>query len=95
MPKYQVAHIREQGQDIIIILVNRSFTHMSSAEQEAQSQILQECATSAGLAGTVVPVWDAGNRRLAFYAPREWQTFFRGLTLAFVSANINKELTCT
>ncbi len=94
MAKYQVAHLCEQGQDIIIVLVNRSFGHMSQVEQNETCNSLQACASSAGLAGNVVPVWDGGGGRLAFLAPQQWAPFFRGLSLADVAANVNRELTC-
>jgi hypothetical protein len=56
---------------------------------------LQVCARAAGLAGTVVPVWDAGGGRMAFIAPRPWHPFFKSLRLQTVAQNINKRLTCS
>ena len=94
MARFQVAHLREQGQDIIIVVVDRSFGHKPKAEQNQVCAGIQACATSAGLAGTVVPVWDNGGGRMAFLAPRQWVPFFQSLTLAHVAANINRELTC-
>lgn len=94
MERFKVAHIREQGQDLIIVLVSSSFGFKSKAEQNQLPDALQACATSAGLAGTVVPVWDADAGRMGFLAPNEWQSYFSGLNLAFVAANVNRELTC-
>jgi hypothetical protein len=94
MEKFQVAHFQEQGQQIIVVFVNRQFGHKSQAEQNDICSYLQACATSAGLAGTVVPVWDAGGNRMGFLAPQPWQPFFRSVSLGQLAANINRELTC-
>lgn len=94
MTIFDVAHIREQGQDIIIVLVDRSFGNKSQSEQNQITGKLQMCARSAGLAGTVVPVWDSGRGRMGFLAPQPWHPFFKGLSLSFVAANINRRLTC-
>lgn len=85
--KYDVAHIREQGQDMIIVLVSHEPT-------EVQQSQLQRCATAAGLAGTVVPVWTDPFGHLHFRAPVLWHGFFESLSPEFINANINRTLTC-
>lgn len=92
MPRFQVAHIREQGVDLIIIPLNDSFRFKSQTEQNQIISELQLRATNAGLAGTVVPVWDSGGGRMAFIAPPNWHPFFRSINLQFIAANINREL---
>jgi hypothetical protein len=92
MPRFDVAHIREQGIDIIIIPLNSSFRFKSESEQREIISELQLRASSAGLAGTVVPVWDNGGGRMAFIAPENWHPFFRSIDLQFVAANINRQL---
>ncbi|MHB1416288.1 MAG: hypothetical protein ACYC1C_13650 [Chloroflexota bacterium] len=94
MPSYEVAHLREQGQDIIIVVVDRSFGSKASSEQSEICANLQGCASAARLAGTVVPVWEASGGRMGFLAPDPWHPFFRNLTLVDVAANINRKLTC-
>lgn len=94
MATYDVAHIKEQGIDLIIIVVDSSFGPKTPGEQQEITAALQECATAAGLAGTVVPVWDAGGGQMGFFAPPNWRTFFSSIGLAFVETNINRELTC-
>ena len=69
MPDFDIAHLREQGVDLIIIPLDRSFEYKTSREQIAIRMSLQICAHSAGLAGTIVPVWDGGFGRLHFLAP--------------------------
>jgi len=95
MEKFKVAHFREQGQDIIIVLVSSSFGMKSNTEQEDICAWLQECASSAALAGTVVPVWDNGGGRMGFRAPHQWHPFFKNLSLRLVAQNVNKTLTCS
>jgi hypothetical protein len=94
MPSFDVAHIHKQGQDMIIIPMNRSFGNMTHQQQAEQTALLQEYAASAGLAGTVVPVWDAGGGRMAFLAPKPWHPFFRSINLRFVAINVNRRLSC-
>lgn len=93
MATYKIAHLREQGQDMIIIPLDDSFEHKSSTDQEEIIATLQLCARSAGLAGTVVPVWRVGSRH-KFIAPRQWQAFFRSLSWNRIIASLNKTLTC-
>jgi hypothetical protein len=92
MPSFDVAHIREQGIDLIIIPLDQSFGSQSIRDQHHAIQELQVRAQSAGLAGTVVPVWDAGFGRMAFIAPESWHPFFESVSLQWVFANINRKL---
>jgi hypothetical protein len=94
MEKFEVAWFREQGVDLIVVFVDSSFDRKSNDEQAKAVIALQVCATSAGLPGTVVPVWTVGAT-LRFRAPKEWHPFFQspGIDVALV-ANINRELTC-
>jgi len=94
MATFDVAHIRQQGVDLIIIPLTSSFGHKTSNEQKSIVVALQAASRSAGLAGTVVPVWDAGFGRMAFLAPRPWHSFFASINLMFVSSNINRQLIC-
>lgn len=86
MTTFNVAHLHEQGQDIIIVLVNRQVS-------QAQCNALQAYARSAGLAGIVVPVWRQGFG-FGFLAPNAWFSFFRSLSWEFICRNVNRTLTC-
>ena len=77
MARFQVVHPHEQGQDIIIVLVDQSFGYKLNMEQNHIRASIQAFATAAGPAGTVVPVWDSGGGRMAFPAPQPWHPFFR------------------
>lgn len=91
---YDLAHIQQQGVDLIIIPLDSSFGQRSNADQNAIVAALQACARSAGLRGVVVPVWNAGGGRMGFLAQRNWHAFFSSINLAFVAQNINRRLTC-
>jgi hypothetical protein len=92
MPHFKVAHIKEQGIDLIIIPLDDDFGRKTQAEQHGIIRELQMRTSSAGLAGTVVPVWDAGGGRMAFIAPPNWHPFFQSISLAHVAANLNREI---
>jgi hypothetical protein len=94
MEKFKVAHIREQGVDLIIVPLNPEVGRKTESEQSDIVDSLQICASSAGLAGTVVPVWDAGGGRMGFWAPRNYWPYFESINLRFVLMNVNRELTC-
>jgi len=51
------------------------------------------CATAAGLNGTVVPVWNAGFRRMGYLAPERLRPYFDSAPLPDLQAKINKTLT--
>lgn len=95
MSRFKIAHIREQGQNMIIVPLDRSFGYKSREEQAQVRNALQLSASSAGLAGTVVPVWDSGGGRMAFIAPTPWHGFFQSLSLPMVARMINRELRCS
>jgi hypothetical protein len=92
MPTLKVAHLREQGVDLIIAPLNHDFGYKTSQVQQEIVDEIQVRSRSAGLAGTVVPVWDSGGGRMAFIAPNNWHPFFRGLNLRTVWANVNREI---
>lgn len=85
MVTLDIAHLREQGQDMIIVPLARQ-------PDNGQINAIQAGAHSAGLRGIVVPVWRSG-RTFGFVAPSSWQTFFRSLTWEQIVASLNKQLT--
>ena len=94
MPAFDVAHFKEQGQDVIVVFVGRSFAQKTDAQQKELWAALQEGASNAGLAGMVVPVWEAAGHRMGFLAPKQWHPSFKSVTLADLARNINRKLTC-
>jgi hypothetical protein len=91
--KFKIAHIKEQGVDLIIIPLDSSFDYKTQNDQIETVGALQMYASSAGLAGKVVPVWLSG-RNMKFIAPPNWHPFFKSISWDFIHMNINRELTC-
>ena len=92
MPKFDVAYIREQGVDLIIIPLGHSFGIKPASEQQETVSELQLRANNAGLAGTVVPVWKGVGGRMYFIAPPSWFPFFKSISFTVIQRSINKEL---
>lgn len=92
MPTFKVAHLREQGVDLIIVPLDPSFAGRKREEQDSAIRDLQMSATLAGLNGDVVPVWDSGQGRMGFIAPVPYHPYFRSINLAFVEVNLNREI---
>lgn len=91
---YEVAHIREQGQEMIIIPVSNSVNNIGSTKQNELKSFLQDSSRSAGLVGEVCLVWEQG-RNFYFLAPKQWHGFFKSINMRFVAQNINRKLTCS
>jgi hypothetical protein len=91
MPRLKVAHLREQGQDMVIVPLDSSFGLKSEQEQKEIIDELQIRSRAAGLKGTVIPVWE-NSGRIHFIAPHRWHPFFQSLSMHQIWANINKEI---
>lgn len=87
MPQYEVAHFREQGQDMVVVPMGAEFGQLPGGQQEGFMSELQRRANVAGMRGTVTVIWPGG-----FRAPRPWHPFFRTLPIQAVLANVNKRL---
>lgn len=93
MAKYKIAHVREQGQQMIIAPLDGSFNNRSQQEKNDFMEAFQIAASSAGLAGQVALIWKSGST-VHFMAPRPWHPFFQSRGIyQLVMTNINKELT--
>jgi hypothetical protein len=89
---FKIAHIKEQGQDMIIVPVNATFGRKSSSEQRETMKLLGFAARQARLTGTVVTIWSDGNH-IGFIAPPPWHPFLRSSGIYdLVMHNINREL---
>jgi len=93
MTTFDVAHIRQQGQNMIIVPMRTEFGRKTAGEQANIEAALASAAHSAALAGQVVTVWDNGGGRMAFRGPTQWRAFLASISLRWVGANINKRIT--
>ena len=92
MPRFRVAHVKQQGQDIVIVPLDSQFGRKTRGDQQAIATELQLRSRSAGLSGRAVPVWDNGGGRMGFLAPNNWHPFFGSINLGWVFTNINREI---
>lgn len=93
MTELQIAHWHERGTYFVIVPVESSFGTQSRVAQEEEIDRLRFAAMSADLNGTVVPVWQDGNR-LAFRAPQRFHSFFKSLSLPLINSKLNATLSC-
>ena len=93
MSEYKIAHIKEQGVNLIIIPLESSFGSKSEDDQNDIIAALQNCAAAADLAGTVIPVWRSGSSH-RFIGPPNWHPFLKSFTWNAIMRSINKRLTC-
>ena len=91
MPRVKVAHLREQGQNMLIFPLDSSTHHKSNAEKSDILENLEMRAHAAGLAGGAVIAWEY-SRSFHFMGPRPWHPFPRGLSLRTVLDNVNTEI---
>ncbi|MBB4272802.1 hypothetical protein [Rhizobium mongolense] len=92
MPKLDVAHIRKQGQDMVIVPLDDDFDQKTPGQQNAAVNQIQLAAGGADLAGQVVVVWEGSSGRMKFIAPKPWHPFFRSIDLRWVLHNVNKSI---
>lgn len=92
MPTFQVAHLQRDGQEVIIVPVDRSFGKRSPSEQARIQEAFQRSAAAAGMAGVVVPVWEDATGRMAFRAPPPWHDFFKSIDMVYVATALNRSL---
>jgi hypothetical protein len=92
MPQFNVAHLREQGQDMLLFALEGSSFHNKSESQ--QSEILAELqlrANRAGLAGQAAIFWDYGSSGY-FRGPRPWHPFLRSVSTSWVVSQANRTI---
>ena len=92
MTNFDVAHINEQGVNVVVVFVDESVSRRPPAAQMALAEALAVCAASAGLLGNIAMVWPTG-----FWAPNNQHGFFRsaGGSYYALAARINKKLLCS
>lgn len=92
MTTLNVAHIQEQGVNLIIVPLDRSFDSQTLAERMSVRDEIQVRAQSAGLAGFVSLIWETVSGRVAFIAHKNHHAFFQSISLQYVWVRINRQL---
>jgi hypothetical protein len=91
MPSFNVAHLREQGQDMLLFPLDSGFGRKTSSDQRSILGELEVRAHHAGLAGRAAAVWESGGRTYTL-GPPNWAGFLRSLSMRAVLANVNREI---
>ena len=84
MATLQIAHIREQQKDLIIVPLDLKFGYRKTKRQEDILWDIKQAARKAGLKGHVVPVWldDTQKKMKALiFMQQRFQPFFFLTTL--------------
>ena len=92
--QFEVAHIREQGHDMVIFPLDSQIQHKSQKQQQEIMYALQRCAASARLRGDALLVWGDDQGRMHYLAPKNWHTFLNSINMIWVAQRVNKKLTC-
>jgi hypothetical protein len=92
MPTFQVAHLRHDGQYLIIVPVDRRFGKRSPTEQARIQEAFQRSAAATNMPGVVVPVWEDATGRMAFRAPPAWHEFLKSIDMVYVATALNRSL---
>lgn len=92
MPTFQVAQLHQDGQDVIIVPVDRSFGKRSAAEQARIQEAFQRSAVAVEMRGVVVPVWEDSSGRMAFRAPPPLHDFLKSIDMVYVATALNRTL---
>jgi hypothetical protein len=91
MPSFKVAHINEQGQDMLLFPLDPSFGLKGPVIQNNALAELQTRANNAGLAGRAVAVWEEGNKTMSI-GPEPWKAFLGSLSMQYVLKRVNKSI---
>jgi hypothetical protein len=92
MPSFQVAYLRHNGQDLIIVPVDRSFAKRSPTEQARIQEAFQRSALAADMPGAVVTVWEDSSGRMAYRAPPPFHEFLKTIDMVYVATALNRSL---
>ena len=93
LPKMQVAHINMSGVDMIFVPTDATFSRAGSVQQQNVVNELRAYMQDQLLAGAVTPVWQTEDSGLGYFASPQYHAMLANLTMEFVRANLNRELT--
>lgn len=99
MESFEIAHLNLPGTNgdrvnVIVVFLNEQFDHKPEPDKHKIHSALQICASQAGLAGNVVPVWMDSLGHTKFIAPPQQHAFFRSASYDGLAAQINRTLSC-
>jgi len=89
---YKIAHIREQGKDVILIPITNVNNELTNEKLNEIRRIFQTHAIQTKLSGDVCLVWEFNNK-LCFLAPNQWKAFCTSLNMRIIKQYLNQEMT--
>lgn len=91
MPTIELAHIREQGQNMLLFPLGDSFGRKSESEKHSILSELERRAHGAGLAGRAAVLWESGGTTYSI-GPKNWANFLRSISIYDVLRSVNKSI---
>lgn len=91
MPSFDVAHVYEQGQNMLLFPLDRKVGFKTLDQQRAILHELEDRAHGAGLAGQAAIFWE-GNGRTHFLGPKAWRNFLGSIGMSDVLASVNRSI---
>lgn len=92
LPTMQVAHVNMGGADFVLVPFDTGFAQAGLASQQATMGRLASMMQEQQLGGAVTPVWETPDHGVAYFAAPQHHARLAGLTLDFVQANLNREI---
>ena len=92
MPTFNIANVKVQGVDIVMIILDASFERKPFKEQEEIINEFQKRAITSGFHGEVIPIWDGGKGSIHFKAPPSLHPFLSTINQHYVAEHFNKQL---
>jgi hypothetical protein len=90
---FDIAHFREQGEDLVIIVMPRGIDDFPTSDKELLFNEFKKCAKEARLSGSIAMVWNKPGT-MGIYGPTRWMPFLKSINMKYVKDRVNKELTC-
>jgi hypothetical protein len=91
MPTFKLAHVREQGQNMLLFPLGGNVAHKTTQEQHGILAELEDRAHAAGLAGRAAIFWESGGRTRSL-GPKAWANFLRSMSMNAVLRSVNKSI---
>jgi hypothetical protein len=93
MPKYKVAQLSYEGENVILVPMDRSFGKRPQEQKDQELSKLQAAADATGLNGKLVIIWDAAGSVAAF-GPDKLKGYAESLRWTSLRTKMNCDLDC-
>jgi hypothetical protein len=90
---FEVAYVKQQTTNLIIVLVTPFFRNLSYEQQCTLSGEVLASAKASGMRGQVAFVWMEGEGNMNYWAPKQFEAFFGKLKPLVLVKSLNRKLT--